>query len=114
MLTTKTACNERNPCKHYDPCPRCAAGRYLTDDDWVAVQFYSQVSDQSDGMSGAPRLDLYASAAETYGYPEHLRSWLVKTAAMIHRLVIKTDKVNWLDECGKPYRLIGPGDVADG
>jgi hypothetical protein len=77
------------------------------------VDFYRKVSDQTD-MNGGPRIEGYEAMARLQGYPESLRPWVIESAVTLHRLVTKTDRVNWLMECGKPYRLIEAEDVCDG
>jgi len=61
-----------------------------------------------------PRLEGYEAAFRLFGYPVDQREWLIGGAVMLHRLVSKQDEVNWWQECGKSYAMIGPGDVADG
>lgn len=115
MLKSGAAsCTDDHPCKHYDPCARCQAQLYLTPDDWLLIRFYRMVADQADGTTGAPRHDRYEATARREGLPDDLIPWLVSGAAMLHRLVTKQDEVEWIKECGKPYRYIGPEDVCDG
>jgi hypothetical protein len=86
----------------------------------MLIRFYGQVADQSDGMTGAPCHTAYEATARREGWPEDLIPWLVSGAAMLHRLKTKQDplgegaSMEWLRECGKHYRDIGPEDVCDG
>ncbi len=105
------SCNENNPCRHYAPCAKHEAALYLTRDDWEVIGFYRTVADQVDGMNGMPRMDWYERMARLQGQPEDRIAWLIQAAAMLHRLVAKQDPVNWILECGKSYRFIGPEDV---
>jgi hypothetical protein len=114
LKSAAASCTDDNPCRHYDPCARCQAGRYLSEDDWLLIGFYRTVQDQIDGMSGAPRLDGYSAAVELHGYPPELRSWLVQGAAMLARLISKQDQVDWLRELGKPMRYVTAAELIDG
>jgi hypothetical protein len=112
MKSAAASCSVNRPCRHYDPCARCSAERYLLQSDWELLEFYNIVQDQVDGVSGAPRLEGYEAAARLHGYPPSRVPWLVAGAALINRLISKTDVVDWQRECGKPLRLIGPEDVS--
>jgi len=107
------SCTDNMPCRHYDPCARCEAETWLTEEDWYVIGFYQKVADQVSS-SGMPRLEGFEAGARLHGYPETHRTWLVSAAVMLHRLIAKQDEVNWCLECGKSYREIGPGDVIDG
>ena len=110
LRSAELSCNEDNPCKHYDPCARCAADRYLTAEDWRLIGFYRAVADQVDGVTGMLRLEGVEAAARLHGYEGDLL-WLVKGATLLSRLVSKSETVDWLGECGKSLRHIQPEDV---
>ena len=61
-----------------------------------------------------PRLEGYEAALRVGDYPRHLWEWYMDTAALLHRLFHKIEKVEWLIETGKSFHAVTPEDVADG
>lgn len=105
------SCTEDSPCRHFDPCARCQAVLYLTDEDWDVIRFYRLVADQVEGVSGMPRLEAYERMGRLNGYGDGALAWLIPAAASLHRLVAKQDTVDWQIETGKRYRDVTIEDV---
>ena len=121
FLKAARNCTPDRPCRHYDPCARCQAEAFLTDEDWVIVRFYCLVADQyvnqaPMGTGGGPprltpRLEAYEAVLRLHRYPESLHGWLSDGAVTLARLLVGTDVVNWPVEFGKSLRFIGLGEV---
>jgi len=70
------------------------------------------VADQTSD-SGLPSFPAYKVVLDAHGYPAHLHGWLLHTAGLLHRLISKVERVEWMRECGKSYRYVTREDVTD-
>lgn len=121
MLGGRRNCSEDAPCRDSEPCDQHLAARYLTGEDWQLIEFYQLVHDQyinqtPMGTDKGPaivtiRYEAIEAALRVHGYQRVAWWWFARWAVTLHRLVNKTETINWYAELGKSYRDVRGEDV---